>query len=139
MVCATISGVKIDFYDALQGVLSRHKEYHPNAYQFLYLATNPASYAVRVNKKGRQPKHLTAAEYYAALCRLAQQEYGPLARTVFEYWGLKTTQDVANATYFLIEAGIFCKQEQESREDFLSLPPLAQELEAPYTPAHTAL
>ena len=126
--------VKIDFHDALQSLLSEHREYSSEAYRFLYQATNPASYAAHDMPDSNRGRHLSAAEFYAAICRLALQEYGPLARTVFDFWGLHTTQDIAKATYYLIAAGIFSKQSHETIEDFAPLPSLEEMLEKPFIP-----
>ena len=129
--------MKIDFHDALQSILAEHPEYSPDAYRFLYLATNPTAGAVHDTLEARPPRHLSAREYHAAVCNLALKEFGPMARSVFNFWGLKTTQDIANATYYLIDAGIFSKQRHETKEDFLPLPDLGKTLEKPILPPTT--
>lgn len=126
--------VKIDFHDALQRLLADHPEYRADAYRFLYMATSPSSFAAQQEPDTPCPKHLTAKEFYNALCRLAQHEFGPMAYRVLSYWGLKTTEDIANATYYLIEVGLFSKQRHESKEDFSSLPNLKEALEKTYIP-----
>lgn len=126
--------MKIDFNDAVQTILDGHREYHRDVYQILYLATNPAAYALHDSLSDQPVKHLSAKEYYNSLCKLALQEYGPLAYTVFCYWGLKTAQDVGKATYYLIDAGILNKQRHESVHDFDHLPSLEHMLTAPFEP-----
>lgn len=128
--------MKIDFHDALQSILTEHREYSPEAYRFLYMATTPSSHAAQHDAPEKSEiRHMSAGEFYTAVCRLALQEYGPLAHAVFDFWGLHTTQDIAQATYRLIEVGIFSKQRHESIEDFAGLPPLDAMLEQPFIPS----
>ena len=53
-----------------------------------------------------------------ALHKLAQREFGPMAKTVFESWGVTTTADFGEIVFRLIGAGILGKTERDSREDF---------------------
>lgn len=126
--------MKIEIHDALRVILAEHKEYHPEAYHSIYLATNPTS-GTQLDTPDRRPaKHLTARELYTTLCHQALEEYGPMALTVFRHWGLKSAADVAQATYYMIQAGILSKQRHESREDFLHLPTLEEMLDTPFAP-----
>lgn len=128
--------MKTDFYDTLLNIHEEHPVYHVDAYRFLYLASSPLSYLLLPRRKRFQNRHLSAKEYYEKLCELALHEYGPMAKTVFEHWGLKTTQDIARATYYMIDAGILSKQKDESIDDFAPLRPLSEVLSAPYTPTY---
>lgn len=125
--------VKIDFHDALQRLLAEHREYHPDAYQFLYRAAVPGGVPATV--PGTPAAHLSASEFYTTFCQSLLSEYGPMALTVFHYWGLTTAQDVGTAVYHLIEAGVVSKRKHESRSDFDHLPTPEQMLAAPFEPA----
>lgn len=126
--------MKIDFHDAVQGILAEHREYKAEAYQFLYTVATPGA-ASHNEVDHPTAHHMTASEFYSAVCRYAMQEYGPMAHTVFDFWGLHTTRDVAAATYHLIAAGILTKQRHESIDDFDSLPTLELMLDAPFQPS----
>lgn len=130
--------MKTDFYDDVLSIHTNHPEYHVDAYRFLYLATSPLSYLLFPKKKRSRVKHLSAKEYYEKVCELALHEYGPMAIKVFEHWGLKQTKDIANATYYMIEAGLLYKQQKESKADFIGLKPLSEALSAPFTRKDTS-
>lgn len=123
--------MKIDLHDALQNILAEHREYRPNAYRFLYLATRPSGGTTHT-KHHDASQHLSVRDYYLSVCACALREYGPLALRVFRHWGLHSTQDIANATYYMIEAGLLRKQRNDTREEFLALPSLEQTLEEPF-------
>jgi len=44
--------------------------------------------------------------------------FGPMAKTVFESWGVSTTEDFGEIVFKLIEAGVLGKTDKDSREDF---------------------
>lgn len=111
--------------------MDKHQKYHLFAYHFLYTVSNLTAHHAP-SKRHKTPTHLTAKEFYLAVCERAIQEYGPLAKLVLERWGLKTNRDLAEAVFHMVEAGIFRKQRHESKDDFYHLPPLAKMLEGPY-------
>lgn len=123
------------FEDAVNAIMQKHDEYAPDAYDFLRQALDTA---VHQYKKSEQNRHLTAEELYMGVCYLAREEYGPLARTVLQYWGINDGKDVGLIVFYLIEAGVFGKQEDDSIEQFYRLPKLSGILDAPYLPQHSA-
>lgn len=124
----------MDFQETLQQILAQHSEYKPDAYRYIYAVTTPATDDEELDKPDTQshPKHLSAQMLYQALCKRALKDFGPLAATVFRVWGLCTPQDIGRATYYMVDAGILCKQPHESAADFDTLPPLMPILRTPY-------
>ncbi|HEX8903242.1 MAG TPA: Minf_1886 family protein, partial [Longimicrobiaceae bacterium] len=52
-------------------------------------------------------------------CRdLALERYGPMARSVLEYWGIRDTRDFGEIVFALVELGILVKQDGDSLDDF---------------------
>ncbi len=123
------------FEDAVNAIMRKHDEYAPDAYDFLRQALDTA---VHQYKKDEKNRHLTAEELYMGVCCLALEEYGPLARSVLQYWGINDGRDVGQIVFYLIEAGVFGKQEDDSIEQFYRLPKLSGMLDAPYVSQHYA-
>jgi len=49
---------------------------------------------------------------------LGLRQFGLLAATVFEHWGVRSTSDIGDIVYHLIEAGDLEKTPNDSRSDF---------------------
>ena len=63
-------------------------------------------------------RHVSGQELSEGCRRRALDLYGPLARSVLEYWGIKTTTDFGEIVFNLIKAKQLTKTENDSKEDF---------------------
>ena len=52
------------------------------------------------------------------LRQYAIKQFGFMALTVFEQWGVKQDADFGNIVFNLVESGLMGKTETDSREDF---------------------
>lgn len=64
------------------------------------------------------PRHVSGREVAEAVRKLALEEYGPMARTVLEHWGVHSTSDMGEIVFSLVESGVLIRQPGDSREDF---------------------
>ncbi len=86
--------------------------YHPQAYVFLLDA-------LRLVISGlRERRHISGQELAEGACGLAIDQYGPLARTVLEHWGVQRTDDLGEIVFTLVEIGLLVKREGDRLEDF---------------------
>lgn len=88
------------------------KRYKLDAYRFTLSALH---FSVSRLKK---PRHLTGRELSLGLKDYAVEQYGPMARTVIESWGIRRTADIGYIVYQLIDAGLLRKDENDRLEDF---------------------
>ncbi len=63
-------------------------------------------------------RHLTGQELCEAIRQFALEEYGYLAKSVLNSWGVQTTGDFGNIVFNLIELKQMKKAKQDRREDF---------------------
>jgi uncharacterized repeat protein (TIGR04138 family) len=63
-------------------------------------------------------RHLTGQELCEAIRQYAIEEYGYLAKSVLNSWGVQTTGDFGNIVFNLIELKQMKKAKQDRREDF---------------------
>lgn len=63
-------------------------------------------------------RHVTGQDLCEAAREFAFVQYGPLARTVLSSIGIRTTGDIGNIVYNLMEIGHMRKTPQDRREDF---------------------
>ncbi len=63
-------------------------------------------------------RHLTGQELCEAIRLYALEQYGYMAKSVLNYWGVKCTGDFGEIVFNLIEIGQMKKTPQDRREDF---------------------
>ena len=72
-------------------------------------------------RDGRIGRHITAAELCEGFRTLAAAQFGGMARTVLNQWGLRDTEDVGRVVFELVERGELCKCDGDRQEDFAGL------------------
>jgi len=97
---------------ALEAVRARDGRYHERAYLFVLAALEYA--------QGRLParRHLSGPELAWACRDFALEQFGLLARTVLEYWGIRATDDLGRIVFLLIDVGLLAQQQTDKIEDF---------------------
>lgn len=103
------------FEEAMDSVLEKDSRYARSAYVFVQRSLD--FYRQRYGGHG-EAGHLHGRELLRGVRELALVEFGPMAKTVFESWGLRRGEDVGEIVYNLIEVGLMTKTEEDSREDF---------------------
>jgi uncharacterized repeat protein (TIGR04138 family) len=106
----TVSGVFED--EVLERLRETHPQYHETAYLFTLSALH------YVLEQLDEPRHITGPELADGARRLAIERYGPMARTVLEFWGIHSTADLGRLVFALVEAGILVKQEGDTLQEF---------------------
>jgi uncharacterized repeat protein (TIGR04138 family) len=64
------------------------------------------------------PRHLTGRELCEAIRRYALDQFGFMAKTVLNTWGVHNTGDFGNIVFNLIDIGEMSKTKDDRREDF---------------------
>jgi uncharacterized repeat protein (TIGR04138 family) len=70
------------------------------------------------SKKSRVAGHVTGRELCEAVRKLALRQFGLLAATVLDHWGVRSTSNIGDIVYNLIAAGDLEKTPSDSRSDF---------------------
>ena len=47
--------------------------------------------------------------------------FGPLAKDVLNFWGVRATEDFGNIVFNLVEAGLLLKTKEDSLADFIDV------------------
>ncbi len=98
--------------DRLTEVLQKDNRYKPQAYAVVLAALEVAR--IQTGKS----KHVTAVELLQGIKTLAQKDFGIMAKTVLEFWGIKTTDDIGEIVFNLIDAKLLSKTDEDKKEDF---------------------
>ena len=96
----------------IEGILEKETKYKFEAYSFVM-----AGLHYTVSKLSR-PRHVTGQELCEGLRDYALEQFGPMARTVLEYWGIRSTVDFGKIVFLLTEAELLKKTEEDSLHDF---------------------
>jgi uncharacterized repeat protein (TIGR04138 family) len=65
-----------------------------------------------------EKRHVTGPELSKALLMFAHRQFGPMAKSVLNHWGVKTTDDFGCIVYNMIRVGILDKRPEDSLDDF---------------------
>jgi uncharacterized repeat protein (TIGR04138 family) len=66
-------------------------------------------------------RHITGRELAEACRDLALDRFGVVARLVLEYWGIRSTADIGDVVFTLVDLGLLLSQPTDSREDFVDV------------------
>lgn len=98
--------------ETLQELVKNDKRYPIQAYFFVFEALD-----FTIKKIGER-RHITGKELLEGIKDYSLQEFGGLAKMVFNQWGIKKTEDFGEIVFSLVEAGLMSRTETDSREDF---------------------
>lgn len=118
----------------LEEIAHSDRRYAFEAYQFVfealdYVLANPGC---RRSPLGR---HVTVTDLLEGMRRFGLEHYGPLARCVFESWGVYATDDFGEIVFRLIDKNLLHQGEHDRREDFAGAFDFHEVFEAGYQPA----
>ena len=99
-------------YDFLDEIIDRDTQYSKEAYVFVLDSLR------HLIETLEDVRHVSGGELSDGCRKRALELYGPLARTVLEYWGICSTDDIGEIVFKLIEAKHLTKTEDDSRQDF---------------------
>lgn len=123
---------KLDFSEAVAILADADTTYHRDAYFFLREALD-ATVKQRKRQAG-ETGHVTGAQLCEGIRQLALKSFGPMVSTVFEYWGIRKTDDFGQMVWNLIDLGVFGRTDTDSKEDFHNVYSFHEAFVAPYDP-----
>lgn len=108
---------QVSFQEAVDQVTKADQRYAAEAYGFLREVLD-AALKKRKKSKKEVAGHVTAEELLEAFRIHAIKEFGPMAITVLDYWGLHSCEDIGNLVFNLVEAGVFGKTDSDTMDGF---------------------
>ncbi|MFC1606942.1 Minf_1886 family protein [Candidatus Latescibacterota bacterium] len=102
----------IEFMKKISDVSESDGRYHKEA--FLFVLAGLEYTLAKLDER----RHLTGQEFSRGIADYAREQYGYLAKTVLEHWGVTKTDDFGEMVYLLIGISVMSKTEEDKQEDF---------------------
>src|SRR5687768_17774686 len=93
-------------------IRARETRFHEHAYLFVLTALEYCQTTLP------ERRHISGQELAEGCRNLALDRYGVMARTVLEHWGIRSTADIGDVVFTLVELGLLMSQPNDSRDDF---------------------
>jgi uncharacterized repeat protein (TIGR04138 family) len=125
---------EINFDEALERIRAKDPRYPRDAYLFVREALDFTQKTAGKDNRGRI-RHVTGQELLRGIRELALNQFGPMAITVFEEWGIRTGCDFGEIVFNMVEIGLLAKTEKDSRADFIASYDFYDAFRKPFLPA----
>lgn len=93
----------------------REPRFHEHAFLFVLAALEFCQ------QRLTERRHITGGELAVACRDLALERYGLMARLVLEHWGVRTTSDIGDIVFTLVDLGLLISQPNDAREEFTAV------------------
>jgi uncharacterized repeat protein (TIGR04138 family) len=105
------------FEEGLDLILAKDSRYHRDAYLFVREALDHTQKTIVKENRG-ELRHVSGQELLGGIRDFALQQFGPMAMTVLDEWGIKRCEDFGEIVFNMVEISLLAKTEKDSRDDF---------------------
>jgi uncharacterized repeat protein (TIGR04138 family) len=126
-----------DFSEIVALICKEDPRFDRKAYDFVRLGLDHTVKELRKKDAVRADKsrHVSGPELLEGLRAYALEQFGPLAKTVLNTWGIRRCRDFGDIVFNLIEYNVFSKTENDRREDFSDIFEFDEAFVKPFQPA----
>ena len=126
------------FEEVLETITAKDSRYHRDAFLFMREALEYTQHHIRSGKR-EHSGHVTGTELLDGIRRYALDQFGPMAITVLDEWGIHRCEDFGELVFLMVEYNLLSKTENDSREDFQGGYTFEDAFRKPYLPSHAKL
>lgn len=126
-----------DFSEIVTLICKEDTRFDRKAYDFVRLGLDHTFKELRKKDAVRteRSRHLSGPELLEGLRVYALEQFGPLAKTVLNAWGVCSCRDFGDIVFNLIEYKVFSKTENDRPEDFSDIFDFHEAFVKPFQPA----
>ena len=121
----------IQFEEVIEQITQKDSRYTRDAYLFLREALD---HTQKLFVKKGEVRHVSGKELLEGVRDYALNQYGPMALMVLETWGMKTSADIGEIVFNMVEANVLAKTDQDTREEFKDVYDFAEVFKKPFEP-----
>ena len=107
-----------DYDEVLDMILAKDDRYHRDAYYFVREGLDFTQQKLTKAAGAKEPRHVSGRELMDGMRLYALENYGPMAKTLLNEWGVTSTEDFGEIVFNLVENNLLAKTEEDSRADF---------------------
>ncbi len=107
-----------DFGDVVDLILKEDGRFDKGAYYFVRQGLDHTIRNLENAPKEEAPRHVTGKELLEGIRDFAHDQYGPLAFTLLDHWGITKCDDFGDIVFNLVDYGVLGKTENDKKEDF---------------------
>src|SRR5215207_498521 len=138
--CANVAAALMqnpDFSEIVTLICKEDSRFDRRAYDFVRLGLDHTVKELRKKDAARAEKsrHVSGPELLDGLRSYALDQFGPLAKTVLDAWGVRRCRDFGDIVFNLIEYNVFSKTDNDRREDFSDIFDFEDAFVKPFQPA----
>ncbi len=108
---------EINFDEKVEMILAKDARYSRDAYSFVRESLDHTQKLVSKENRGTV-RHITGQELLDGIRQLALNQFGPMAATVLEEWGVHNSRDFGEIVFNMVEIELLAKTDNDNRDDF---------------------
>ncbi|MCM2275226.1 MAG: hypothetical protein NDI75_10595 [Candidatus Didemnitutus sp.] len=126
----------LEFNEVIELICKEDARFDRKAYTFVRQGLDHTVTQIRKLQPERSAKsqHVSGPELLGGIRDFALEQYGPLAKTVLNTWGITRCSDFGEIVFNLIDYNVFSKTESDRREDFADIYTFEDAFVKPYQP-----
>ena len=126
-----------DFSEIVELICKEDPRYDRKAYEFIRLGLDHTVKELKKKEGTRsmRSRHVSGPELLEGLRIYSLDQFGPLAKTVLNSWGIQRCTDFGEIVFNLIEYNVFSKTDSDRREDFSDIYTFEDAFVKPFLPA----
>ena len=127
----------LEFAEIVALICKEDPRFDKKAYDFVRQGLDHTVKELRKKEtsKTERSRHVSGPELLHGIRGFALDQYGPLAKTVLNAWGVKRCRDFGDIVFNLIEYDVFAKTEKDRPEDFSDIYSFEDAFVKPFQPA----
>lgn len=126
-----------EFAEVVSLICKDDPRFDRKAYDFVRLGLDHTVKELkkRMNDRSDRSRHVNGRELLEGLRSFALEQFGPMAKTVLNSWGITRCQDFGDIVFNLIEYKVFSKTDADRQEDFGALYDFDEAFVKPFLPS----
>jgi uncharacterized repeat protein (TIGR04138 family) len=123
----------LPFEQTVEMICGQDPRYRAEAYYFVREALDFTAKTLKKPAQG-SGRHVSGRELLDGLRRFSLQEFGPMAKTVLNEWGILASEDFGEIVFNLVRSGKLGSTEEDRKEDFANGFDFNEAFVAPFEP-----
>ena len=125
---------EINFDEAVDLIVAKDPRFARDAYAFVREALD-FTQKLAVKEARGNIRHVSGQELLGGIRHFALQQFGPMAVTVFEEWGVNDCRSFGEIVFNMVEIGLLAKTDKDTRDDFQNGYDFTDAFRKPFWPA----